>query len=154
MIDDIVYQLLIVCPIKTLSQLMQVNRFTHRICQTAYFWLNKFKYDKLILYHQPTSCHDWFIEFIKCDYATSKIKSIVHYARRHQQKPHYKLIDTIAVICNVIETLTILNYLIKTQSFDMIDQLTESIMYFNMYHRRPHIAIYLNGNGFRKIYLY
>ena len=141
MIDDILYNIMLICPLVTLTKLMFVNRAVYALCQTPYFWQNRFRYHQLVLYSQPDTFREWVNDYILSDYAKHKMIKIINHT-----KHSYKWINSIILVTDETQTLWLLNYFIVTQHFDHINHLTNSFMYFNLHDARPNVLVYLHNH--------
>lgn len=146
MLNDILYTVMLVSPLNTMTRLMQVNKYCWNMHESHYFWQNRFREHRLTMYKSLGDLMTYrqlLMEYIRSDHAATKMKTLVKHATRHLHSPYYKLFDTVTLIANAVDTLFILNHIIKTQHFASIDDLTSGYMYFNFHPPRPHILINL-----------
>jgi len=122
---DIHYEVMLRTPFNQLKLLCQTNQYYHQLCQNQQFWLQKLKYDQLVL---PTSFLNKH-NYIKIYEILQRITNNINLIKYKQQEPvfiNYDLLDVLQFFEKYIPIQLNMN---------QIDDITENIEHveFNQY---------------------
>ena len=85
MIKDILFNIIKQCDMDTIKHWCLVDKSCYNMCQSGYFWNEKFKASNLtIMYHQQL-IRQWMIEYNKVDYASNMTNGLSHLLKEHNK---------------------------------------------------------------------
>ena len=76
---DIIFNVLLNADIDNILPLCLTNHDNNKICEDVYFWINKFKHDKLPIMVElyPITIYQWVIEYKHVETCYGTVKNIL-----------------------------------------------------------------------------
>lgn len=78
---DIAYNLLIIMNMNELQKACLIDKHFLNIGQSKFFWIDKFKYDHLVIINKQLTINEWIKEYNKVNYATREAEIVIYNCR-------------------------------------------------------------------------
>lgn len=75
--DHLFYNILLHFDIDSISDLCLANKTSLKVCDSQYFWENKFKHDELPIIVNPTSLKEWISEYKKIQIIAKEVEDLL-----------------------------------------------------------------------------
>ncbi len=83
--NDLYYEILLNSDIEDIDNLCMINKSFNNICQSKYFWIDKFNKDKLPLIKKHNKTVDWVIEYKKVLYVINRVNNVLMDLNNHDK---------------------------------------------------------------------